>query len=121
MVLGSVLIGCAIVVAAAVPRHKSSNAAISSRGSELESGPTADQQLMTSSDRAITQAIRKSIHRDKTLSNHARNVSIIMHNGKVTLQGLVISQDEKLNLEAKAAAAAGTKNVTSRLKISPLH
>jgi hyperosmotically inducible protein len=83
-----------------------------------QSQPTADQQKMNASDRAITQQIRKAIHDDTTLSTYAHNVKIITQNGKVTLRGPVRSDDEKANIEAKAVTVAGKDNVTDQLTIA---
>ena len=56
---------------------------------------TADQQKDNRSDREITQQIRQSIMKDKSLSTYAHNVKIITQNGQVTLKGPVRSEDEK--------------------------
>lgn len=82
-------------------------------------GPTADQQDMNPSDRAITQKIRKAIHRDKSLSIHGRNIKIFMQDGKVTLRGPVQSEEEKGNLESKAISVAGQQNVSNQLEVAP--
>jgi osmotically-inducible protein OsmY len=84
-----------------------------------QSPPTADQQKMNPADRAITQKIRKAIHDDTTLSTYAHNIKVITQDGKVTLRGPVRSEDEKANLEAKAASIAGQDNVTDQLEIAP--
>jgi len=81
--------------------------------------PTADQQKNTQSDRNITQQIRKSIMKDKSLSTYAHNVKIITQNGQVTLKGPVRSDDEKRAIEAKATEIAGDSKVTSELDIKP--
>jgi osmotically-inducible protein OsmY len=82
-------------------------------------GPTADQQKMNLSDRAITQKIRKAIHHDRRLSTNGRNIKIFIQGGKVTLRGPVRSEEEKGNLEAKAASVAGQENVTNQLEVAP--
>jgi hyperosmotically inducible protein len=79
--------------------------------------PTADQQRENRSDRDITQQIRQSIMKDKSLSTEAHNVKIITQNGQVTLKGPVRSEDEKKAVEAKAAEVAGENKVTSELNI----
>src|SRR5271154_2476507 len=81
--------------------------------------PTADQQKMNPTDRALTQKIRKSIHDDKNLSTYAHNIKIITQDGKVTLRGPVRSDEEKSALQAKAEAVAGAENVTNKLKVAP--
>src|SRR5580693_7643116 len=81
--------------------------------------PTADQQKDNRSDRDITQQIRQSIMKDKSLSTYAHNVKIITQNGQVTLKGPVRSEDEKQTVEAKATKVAGENKVTSQLDIKP--
>ena len=81
--------------------------------------PTADQQKDNRSDRDITQQIRQSIVKDKSLSTYAHNVKIITQNGQVTLKGPVQSEDEKKAIEAKAAEVAGENKVSSELNVKP--
>ena len=81
--------------------------------------PTADQQKMNPTDRAITQKIRKAIHEDKSLSTYAHNIKVITQDGKVTLKGPVRSEEEKNNLQAKAVSVAGEENVSNQLEIAP--
>jgi hyperosmotically inducible periplasmic protein len=80
---------------------------------------TADQQKMNPADQATTKNIRSAIIKDKSLSTYAHNVKIITQDGKVTLKGPVRSDDEKANVEGKAAAVAGADNVTSQLTVAP--
>src|ERR1700686_1298394 len=84
-----------------------------------QSSPTADDQKMNPTDRALAQKIRKSIHDDKELSTYAHNIKIIAQDGKVTLRGPVRSEDEKNNLQAKAVKVAGQENLTNQLEIAP--
>jgi hyperosmotically inducible protein len=84
-----------------------------------QAGPTADQQKMNPSDRAVTQKIRKAIHEDQSLSSYAHNIKVITQDGKVTLRGPVRSEEEKSNLEAKAVSVAGQENVTDQLEVTP--
>jgi hyperosmotically inducible protein len=83
------------------------------------SEPTADQQKENRSDRDITQQIRRSIMKDKSLSTYAHNIKIVTQNGQVTLKGPVQSDDEKQAIETKAAEVAGQDKVTSELNIKP--
>jgi len=77
--------------------------------------PTADQQKDNRSDRDITQQIRQSLMKDKSLSTYAHNVKIVTQDGQVTLKGPVQSEDEKKAIEAKATEVAGHGKVTSEL------
>ena len=81
--------------------------------------PTADQQKDNRSDRDITQQIRQSIMKDKSLSTYAHNVKIIAQNGMVTLKGPVRSEEEKRVVETKANEVAGANKVTSQLEVKP--
>jgi hyperosmotically inducible periplasmic protein len=80
---------------------------------------TADQQKMNPGDREMTRNIRAAIMKDKTLSTYAHNIKIVTQDGKVTLKGPVRSEDEKSEVESKAASVAGPDNVTSQLTIAP--
>src|SRR5579871_1886690 len=75
--------------------------------------PTADQQKDNRSDRDITQQIRQSIMKDKSLSTYAHNIKIVTQDGQVTLKGPVRSEEEKKAVEAKATEVAGENKVTS--------
>lgn len=81
--------------------------------------PTADQQKENRSDRDITQQIRQSLMKDKSLSTYAHNVKIIAQNGIVTLKGPVRSEEEKTAIETKASEIAGKDKVTSQLEVKP--
>jgi hyperosmotically inducible protein len=80
---------------------------------------TADQQGQTKEDREITQKIRRAIVNDKSLSGIAHNVKIITVDGAVTLKGPVASEEEKKNIEEKAAQIAGKDKIKSEIGIAP--
>ena len=79
---------------------------------------TADQQKENSSDRAITQQIRKAVLQDKSLSAYAHNVKIITQDGNVILKGPVRSIEEKKAIEAMAIAVAGEDRVSSQIQVA---
>jgi osmotically-inducible protein OsmY len=81
--------------------------------------PTADQQKNNRSDRDITQQVRQSIMKDKSLSTYAHNVKVITQDGQVTLKGPVRSDNEKRTIEAEATEVAGENKVTSELSVKP--
>ena len=118
--LGS-LVFCGSLMAAPILRYQDSQqpAPDNTKKNKDQTSPTADQQKMNPTDRAITQKIRKAIHEDKSLSTYAHNIKIITQDGKVTLRGPVRSEEEKNNLQAKAVAVAGAENVTSQLEVAP--
>jgi osmotically-inducible protein OsmY len=78
---------------------------------------TAGDQGSSAADRKLTQAIRKALVNDETLSALGKNVKIISQSGYVTLKGPVRSEDEKRSIEAKAAAVAGAGRVSNELTV----
>ena len=117
--LGS-LIFCASLMATPTPRFQDGQqTAPDNTKANDQPGPTADQQKMNPTDRAMTQNIRRVIHDDQSLSMYAHNIKVITQDGKVTLRGPVQSEDEKSNLEAKAVTLAGQENVTDQLEVTP--
>ena len=84
-----------------------------------DSEATADKQKENSTDRQLTQQIRKALVKDKSLSTYAHNVKVISQNGMVTLKGPVKSEEEKQAIEAKAAQIAGADKVTNQLEVAP--
>ena len=81
--------------------------------------PTADQQKENSTDRGLTQKVRRSLMEDKSLSSYAHNVKVITQDGQVTLKGPVRSEEEKQAVEAKAVAVAGAGHVTNQMSVAP--
>jgi hyperosmotically inducible periplasmic protein len=81
--------------------------------------PTADQQKNNMNDRQLSQAIRKAVIADKSLSTYAHNVKIIAQNGSVTLKGPVKSEEEKKAIVAKAGEIAGAGKVNDQLSVKP--
>ena len=115
------LVFCVSLMAMPMLRYQDNQqtAPDNTKNNKDQTNPTADQQKMNPSDRAITQKIRKAVIEDKSLSTYAHNIKIITQDGKVTLRGPVRSEDEKNNLQAKAVAVAGDASVTNQLEIAP--
>jgi osmotically-inducible protein OsmY len=55
----------------------------------------------------------------RRLSVYAHNVGIVCQNGMVGLRGGVRSEDEKQNIEKKAAEVVGSNHVASELAVTP--
>jgi hyperosmotically inducible periplasmic protein len=82
--------------------------------------PTADQQQENSSDLQLTRQIRRALVKDKSLSTYGHNVKVITQQGMVTLRGPVRSEEEKQEIETKAAQIAGSPDkVHSELQVTP--
>jgi hyperosmotically inducible protein len=82
-----------------------------------KSAVTADQQKENTSDRDLTQQIRKALTADKSLSTYAHNVKVVAQSGAVTLKGPVKSDDEKKTIVSKAEEIAGAGKVTDELSV----
>lgn len=80
---------------------------------------TADSQKENGADRGMVQRIRKSLMADKDLSTYAHNVKIVSSNGKVTLNGVVRSDEEKRRVASLAEEVAGREHVVNDLKVAP--
>src|SRR5450432_561477 len=104
-------------IVSATPAQQEQTAPDNTKMNKDQSAPTADQQKMNPTNRAITQKIRKAIHDDKSLSMYASNIKVISQDGKVTLRGPVHTEDEKSSLEAKAVTVAGQGNVTNEITV----
>lgn len=114
LILGTLTIASAQDSSQAAP----DNTKVNERDKD-QAQPTADQQKNDRSDRDITQQIRRSVMKDKSLSTYAHNVKIISQNGMVTLKGPVRSDEEKRAIEAKAAEVVGQDKVTNELEVQP--
>ncbi len=79
--------------------------------------PTADNAKNGTSDRELMRQIRRDVVADKSLSTYAHNVKIIAQGGKVTLKGVVHTDEEKKTIEDFARKRAGENNVTSELSV----
>ena len=108
--------------ASQVPADKSQVPADNTKVNERDRNqaePTADQQKENTSDRQLTQQIRRAVVEDKSLSTSAHNVKIISQNGTVTLKGPVKSEEEKQTIEAKATQIAGQGKVNNEIQVAP--
>lgn len=83
-----------------------------------QSAVTAGEQGNSREDIALTRRIRKDILADKSLSINARNIKVIVRDGKVTLRGPVASEAEKSAIQAIAVRHAATGMVDDQLEIA---
>ena len=82
-----------------------------------QSEPTADNAKNSTSDRELMRQIRRDVVSDKSLSTYAHNVKIVAEGGKVTLKGVVHTDDEKKAIEDLARKHAGDANVTDEITV----
>ncbi len=78
---------------------------------------TSGDQSNSRGDLKTTQAIRKALMKDSSLSMTAKNVKIITAGGQVTLRGPVKSADEKSRIDQLAKGAAGNAKIDNQLEI----
>jgi hypothetical protein len=80
---------------------------------------TADKQMNNSTDVDLTRRIRRSVIADQNLSTYGHNVKIVTANGTVTLNGVVRTDDEKVEIGMKAASVVGRDHVVNDIKVAP--
>lgn len=78
---------------------------------------TPFDQSEKEADRNATQIIRRTIIEEKNLSNNAKNIKIITIDGKVTLRGVVNSEEEKKAIENIVRNIANIANVDNQLEV----
>ncbi len=78
---------------------------------------TAEKQSNTKDDLALTQKIRQEVVKDGSLSMNAKNIKIIVRDGKVMLRGPVDSQQEKDLIATKAGQIAGKDKIDNQLEL----
>ena len=78
---------------------------------------TSGDQSNSREDLNTTQAIRKALMKDSSLSMTAKNIKIITAGGQVTLRGPVKSADEKSKIDQLAKGAAGNAKIDNQLEI----
>jgi osmotically-inducible protein OsmY len=75
------------------------------------------EQGTSDGDRRLTQRIRTALMNDSALSYSARNVRVITKDGNITLRGLVMTDQERWQVERVARAYAGSGAVDNRIEI----
>jgi hyperosmotically inducible protein len=84
---------------------------------ESKNTDTAEKQSNNKDDLALTQKIRQEIMKNGSLSMNAKNIKIIVREGKVMLRGPVDSQQEKDTIGTKAGEIAGKDKVDNQLEV----
>lgn len=85
------------------------------RSARVAEGPALSEQNARNADLAITSRIREGITDSKDLSANARNVKIITVGGRVVLEGVVITPEEKRLIGDVAIAVQRRENVDNQL------
>jgi osmotically-inducible protein OsmY len=117
-IAGVALTASLFTSAATVGAQQPDNTAVNKQD-RAKGAVTADQQKENTTDRDLTQKIRRSVVGDKSLSTYAHNVKVVAQNGQVTLKGPVRSEDEKRSVEAKAVEVAGAGHVVNEMSVVP--
>jgi hyperosmotically inducible protein len=92
------------------------NTRVNQRDADTALTKTPRDQGQGEEDIETTAAIRKRVV-DMDLSTNAENVKIITADGKVTLRGVVESDEEKQTIERIARELAGEGNVENQLMV----
>lgn len=78
---------------------------------------TPFDQSETRSDRQLTQQLRRALMQDDSLSLTAKNVKIVTRDGRIMLNGQVLSERERNSVQRWAEQLAGAQNVDNQLEI----
>jgi hyperosmotically inducible protein len=84
---------------------------------ENKNTDTAEKQSNNKDDLALTQKIRQEVMKNGSLSMNAKNIKIIVREGKLMLRGPVDSQQEKDTIGTKAGEIAGKNKVDNQLEV----
>jgi len=118
--------GCSLFLGAALlasPYPQTGNQSSSADNTKVnkrdksQSEPTADNAKNGTADRELMSQIRRDVVSDKSLSTYAHNVKIVSQGGKVTLKGVVHTEEEKKTIEELARKRAGEGNVTDEISV----
>ena len=101
-------------------KHDADNSAKNERDREHKTLTPADQSERPE-NRKLTQSIRQAVMKEKSLTMTAKNIKIITADGKVTLRGPVVSEEEKTKINDLAKAAAGQVPVDNQLEVKAAH
>ncbi len=74
-------------------------------------------QGLSEEDTTITQAVRKAVMAEKTMSVNGQNVKIITKDGAVTLRGPVATSAERAKIADLAQKIAGVRMVYNQLEV----
>src|SRR5438552_11655108 len=97
-------------------KTKPDNTATNERERSGETKTSGDQSN-SSADLKITQAIRRTLMKDRELSMTAKNIKIITANGQVTLRGTVKTAQEKAKIDQLVRSAAGGAKIDDQLDL----
>jgi osmotically-inducible protein OsmY len=89
------------------------------RDRDAETVTPGDQSKGSDADVKTTQAIRKAVVADDSLSMNAHNVKIVTLDGVITLRGPVDSSAEKAKIGQIAMQHAGANKVTNQIEVAP--
>jgi osmotically-inducible protein OsmY len=97
--------------------YPADNSAVNKRDADGATVQPQDQSN-NKADLEITQAVRKAVTADDSLSVNARNVKIITTGGIVTLRGPVKDEAERVSVATKAKSVAGVQRVDNQLEVA---
>ena len=85
---------------------------------QLKDKETKKQNLIIDSDKQSTQMVKQAIKDDQALSPVAKNISVTVKDGAITLDGEV-STEQQSNLASNTAkAVGGVDEVQNRIEVT---
>ena len=110
-------LGASAPVVTSAPAQNAAHAA--NRRNNREEAVTPQDQSNAPADIKFTQAIRRALVKNASLSTTAKNVGVITIDGTVTLRGSVKSPEEKAQVLETARKNAAGANFDDRIEIAP--
>ena len=102
---------------AATACRKDRAATTTTTGGEITAEPVATDQNTDARDVALAAEIRRDLVTDDMLTMRAKNATLIVSDGVVTLRGEVASQADHDRLVARVVSVPGVRRVEDRVRI----
>ena len=86
---------------------------------EPTSLPAPEPTSPDEADQTLAFEVRQAIQDEPTLSDDAPNITVVAHEGTVTLTGTVSDEEDRTNLEAIAVNVPGVQKVENLVEVEP--
>jgi len=107
----------AMLALAATACHKDRAGTTTTTGGEIALEPVATDQNSDARDVALVAQIRRDLVTDDMLTMRAKNATLIVSDGVVTVRGDVASQADHDRLVARVVSVPGVRRIEDRVRI----
>ncbi len=105
------------------PTYSSSQTSLGTKGFiEAEASAAAQKEgkgtsESLSDDKIVLRQIETAIQEEESISENSKHVQIEVHDGQVRLEGIALSEQEKMTISDKAAAVVGFGRVKNEIQV----